>query len=325
MIRALAEAVGLAYRPAPEEAVAVLRAEPAPGRLVVGEAFTVRTWNVQFCGGRRHFWYDGGPDVHVAAPCVEHVADGARGADVLVLQEVDRGSDRTARVDQLPLLAEGFATVATTPYHRSRFVPLPVRRPTGRVEMHLVTATRYAAGPARRIALPPLREAPHRRAFNLRRAILELLVPLSDGRALAVGNVHLSAFSGGDGTLARQVAVVDAWMQAHDRAGRPWVLAGDLNLLPPGDDPSRLPDADQHTERAIAPLAERRRSAIPWDRALEPAYRTYQTYGSAPDRVLDYVLMSDDVEVDDARVEPNECSDHRAVFARLRVSGSPSA
>jgi hypothetical protein len=74
-----------------------------------------------------------------------------------------------------------------------------------------------------------------RAVFNLKRALFELQMPLEGGGAMTVLHTHLSAFSHGDGTLEAQVAALLECGAAATTAGQPWLLAGDMNALPPGD------------------------------------------------------------------------------------------
>lgn len=302
--------------------------------LRAGEPFGVLSWNLQFAGTRRHrFFYDGGDAVRVPAADVDDALRAmaallaAEAPEVALLQEVDRRSARTGRRDQWRWLAEraGWPAWVTTPYHRSLYVPHPPRRPLGRMEMHLGIGAAFPLGSARRHPLPPLAEPPLRQAFNLHRAMLVAETPLGDGRTLALAVTHLSAFSRGDGTLPRQVAVIGAWMAARRAAGQPFVLGGDFNLLPPGDDPARLgPEAAEYADRPdpLAALIPAFRTVFPAERLLDPALCTYLPPGAdRPDRVLDYLFVSDEVEVLDARVAPAPAwlSDHLPVVARLRV------
>lgn len=289
----------------------------------------VVSWNLQFCGGRREpYFYEGGPAVHVAP------ADQARAfagvvevlrrldADVVLLQEVDRGSDRTNRRDQLAdLLASlpGHAAVSAA-VHRNRFVPHPPHRFLGRMDLHLAILARAPLFRPTRQPLPGLREPRLRAHFNLHRALLTAEVPLATGRVLTLGNTHLSAFSGGDDTLVRQLSVLDAWLGA---APSPALLGGDFNLLPPGDPPSRLPTdrADHPVDRAaIDPFFARYESVLPPDGQRAPTAGTYIPPGaSVPDRTLDWIFLGGGLRTRAARVEPIDpfISDHLPVVAEL--------
>ncbi|MDP2309370.1 MAG: endonuclease/exonuclease/phosphatase family protein [Pseudomonadota bacterium] len=339
----LAELTGLVHRPVDHEPIPVVTRGPvAP--LRPGVPFTVLCWNIQFAGTRRlKFFYDGGDAVHVPAVDRELGLAGiseelrAADADIVLLQEVDRDSDRTGRVDELGALLERapYPAFASAPCHRSRFVPVPTRAPLGRVDMHVAMLAKVPLESAIRIQLPLLREPRWRRAFNLKRCLLWAQVPI-DGweRPLHVAVTHLAAFSRGDGTLGRQVAVLSQWMEDRERAGDPFVLGGDLNLLPPGDDPLRLgADAIEYGDRPnpIEVLIPRFRTVIPPSELRDSDNATYLPWGAVvADRMLDYLFVSDGIEVVEAgpvsRREP--VSDHhplRATLCLVRPPGTGAA
>lgn len=323
-------ALATEHRPAPQASVAPQgHATPAP--LPVGVPFTTVCWNLQFCGSRRHhFFYDGGRAV--AVPPEDERSTRAAIADTLrrldpalcLLQEVDRCADRTGRVDQLPSLAVGAGSACsmTAPYHQSAYVPTPSWSPMGRVDLHLALLSRARLGRGVRTQLA--RKATSRvvQAFDLKRCLLSAAVPLEDGRELHVATTHLSAFSYDDGTRARQIDTVEAWMASRP-VGTPWILGGDFNLLPPGDSPERLGDearlyADAHNP--LGRLIPRFREVAGTGRLLAPAARTYHPFGDPePDRRLDYVFVGGPLEVVDHRVEPVSLSDHRPLVTTLRV------
>lgn len=324
------------WRPAPIEAVPV-SAEPDLPALPRDRAFTLVSWNIQFAGSRSHrFFYDGGRAVSVPTP---EVLDNCRkiagaldvlGADVALLQEVDRGAHRTGGVDQLAeLVAHGaWPAWASTPYYQSRYVPVPRHEPLGRMSLHLATLSRFRLARARRLALSPMREGWLRQQFNLRRAALETGMPIEGGGELVTLNAHLSAFSRGDGTLSRQLAECEEAATAALRAGHRVILAGDFNALPPGDDPSRLPDPGEYAEKIspITPLLAHWSSPCTADAyALDPQrYRSYVPWGSnEPDRVLDWLLHGVGVIVEDYRIDRRfvGLSDHLPLVARIRLPG----
>ncbi|MFH2007108.1 MAG: endonuclease/exonuclease/phosphatase family protein [bacterium] len=327
----------LNYFPDPLMTVPVQCRGPA-AKLKPGQRFKLLSWNIQYGAGRSyHFFYDGGPDVHASRGSVERTLKAISGVlretapDLLLLQEVDRDSARTARIDQLARLRDldQWHCWASTPYHRSRYVPVPLRRPLGRVDMHLATAARFKVTWARRRALPLLKEWVVRRAFNLKRAVLESAVELEGSkRPLILLNTHLSAFSYGDGTLERQVDTILERLGELDRRGHPWILAGDFNMLPPGDRPERLGEFEAayyaNKEGALARLTKRYRTAVsPEAYARDPArYFTYLRYGAKlPDRRIDYIFVSRAIQVHSARVVRQETpsSDHLPLLLEASV------
>ncbi len=120
-------------------------------------------------------------------------------------------------------------------------------------------------------------------------------------------HTHLSAFSRGDGTVPRQLARVAAELASADLRGEPWLLAGDFNALPPGDDPGRLgADALMYgTPSPLAPLygtascavsarahhdePERWRTWVPF-RATEPQRALDHAFGSRSSTFSDVVV-----------------------------------
>ncbi len=308
------------YRPAAQEPLPIHGDAPP----FEGGRLRILSWNIQFCAGRRClFFYDGGRDSRVTAAEVIHTLGGIAALirsvepDLVLLQEVDRRSARTAGLDQLQLLQDQlhFPVYATTPYFRVPYVPVPAHAPLGAVHMDLVVLSRYRLQPGTRIALPPLREPRWRRAFNLRRAIQRLTLPVGSG-SLALLHTHLSAFSRGDGTLARQVRVlVDAIPSG------PVLLAGDLNSLPPGDDAGALGRDrtlyDQPTP--ITPLYDVLQPVFPPPGRAPQERFTYVPWGSnRADRTIDYLFgRGFTVERVERCTDGSRWSDHLPVVADL--------
>lgn len=278
-------------------------------------------WNIQFAAGRgQHFFYDGGQAVSVDRRTVERHLDAIaevirrEAPDLVLLQEVDRRSRRTARVDQHAelLVRVPYPCHVSTPYFRVPYVPYPPHEHLGRMDMHLSVFSTFGVSHALRHALAPIQgERWLRRQFNLRRALLELALPLADGGHMRVFDTHLSAFSHGDGTLALQIGAIDARLATTEREGIPWLLGADLNTLPPGDDPTRLgTDADLYADGSrVAPLIDHYRWPVRPD--APPAW-TYQPFGGTPDRTIDYVLHGRAITAVDFRVlsDVADVSDH---------------
>lgn len=298
-----------------------------------GDTVTLLSWNIQYAASRKyHFFYDGGPTTRPEQPDVEATLESIgrviadQGADILLIQEIDRDSARTGRVDQLPALvkAANAPCAVTAQYHRSRFVPSPMPDFLGRVDMHVGFISRFTLQSALRIQLPLLKESWFRRQFNLKRALLTAEIPVKGlEKPLALANTHLSAFSFGDGSMEEQVRVLMRWMESRP-SDQPWILAGDMNLLPPGDDPKRLgadaayyADARNPVEMLLPKFNE-----IFGEDQLDPKKRTYLPFGaSAADRKIDYVFYGGPIEVLEARVisEESAISDHLPILFTVRV------
>ena len=318
-------AMGTLFNPAPlrDEPVTC---DPSAPELPRGKRLRMLVWNLQYGAGRRpHFFYDGGPDVHANPDEVRLTLEAMTDTiarldpDIVLLQEVDRGSDRTQRLDQhTDLLSRlNYPCHTTTPYHRAPYVPHPPTKHLGRVDMHLAVWSRYRMGASRRVDLPRLNESWIRQQLNLKRAIQEVDLPVAGGGTLTLLNSHFSAFSMLDGTVERQVATLQRRISEAQGRGSAWILGADLNSLPPGDDPARLPDGPAMYPAAspIAVLFDAHTSAIPArEHAEQPQpWRTYLPPGSATaDRAIDHIFHGERVEAHATSVvaDVHTLSDH---------------
>lgn len=305
--------------------------------LEPGQRFKLLNWNIQYGAGRNyHFFYDGGSAVQVRRSDVTRTMDAVakllrkEAPHIVLLQEVDRDSARTHRVDQLKRISSlgHWKCWTSTPYHRSRYVPVPMGNPMGRVDMHLAAFSRFKMDRAKRRALPMLKENFVRRAFNLKRAILEAAVPIKGRKQpLMLLNVHLSAFSFGDGTLDRQTDLIIKRLEALDKSKTPWILAGDFNMIPPGTDPASFGKERRYyadSKNPIQRLYAKARPALPLDiyRKSKERYYTYLPFKSSdPNRMIDYIFVSKGVEVHDFRVigRAEPCSDHLPLVLEASV------
>lgn len=328
---------GTEYTPAPEEPVTgACEGEAKP--LKSGVPLTMVSWNVQFAGSRAYeFFYEGGTAVNVPEDVVNATVAGVSqalsgmGADLVMLQEVDRDSRRTHHIDQHAgvLAGAGLPCGMSTPYWRSPYVPTPSFERVGSVDMHLSLMSRGPLLSGSRHALALLKENRVVQAFNLKRALMTAEIPVEGlDRPLAVANTHLSAFSYGDGSMADQVRTLEAWMAARP-ADQAWILAGDLNLIPEGDDPKRLGEAAglyADDPNPVALLTSRFQEAF-GDRALDPSARTWVPFGSdKAERKIDWVFYGGPLTVIDATVagEYYKLSDHLPLVVRFQLGAPPA-
>ena len=334
---AVGAALGTEHRPAPIEPTEVVCA-PDTQALTKNEPFQVVSWNLQYGASRKYqFFYDGGEAVHVAEEDVRWTLNAVNevltdiNPELMLLQEVDRGSKRTADIDQHMdyVNATGAKCHTSAPYHKSPYVPVPSGDALGKVDMELSLLTQTTMTRGERIQLAMLDEPRARQMFNLKRALLWGEVPV-DGMELplAIAVTHLSAFSFGDGTLERQIGQLKDWMASRPE-GQPWILAGDFNLLPPGDDKMRLEherDLYADSNNPVDVLFDAGFHEI-FEDQLAPANRTYLSYGtSEPDRKIDYVFIGGPIHVLEAEVirgDALQISDHLPIRAKFVVGDAP--
>jgi len=256
-----------------------LAAPPAAG-LQAGDGLTVVSYNIH-----------AGKDAE-QRPNLDRVAAvlDTLGADIALLQEVDRRTARSGGEDQVAVLERltgmraafaksldyqggeyGIAALSRWPIESVRVLPLPTDPPLKRsngsedplVALYIVVAT-----PAGRVH---------------------------------VLNTHLSAE--GPGTYRKQQLVA---LLAHTRrlvpSAEPLILGGDFNARPDSDEIAATSLALEDAWVACGLGAD--------------AGNTFPAH--APDRRIDYVFLRG-LRCDAARVHATTASDHRPVVVRLRL------
>lgn len=328
------------YQPRPvQKEEVVSAADLAP--LQPGQTLKVLNWNVQFLAGNANnrFFYDGGTDPWPAREVVEEVGRKivafikAESPDVVLLQEIDQGADRTYLLDQQAMLLDSlpeYRAHAATFYWKADYVPHPDI--AGKVGLKLLVLSRYPISDAKRYALPSISTDDFiTRQFNLKRALLEVSLPVAGSRDLKIINTHLSAFAQGSDTMARQIAMIDEYLQILEAAGDPWILAGDFNLLPDTDAYARLParyQANYNAEGSEMEPLLKYPMVPPLASMQSDDYANWFTYMPAddserkPNRTIDYLLYSEKLVLTDAAVLRGDAlslSDHLPVAATLKL------
>jgi endonuclease/exonuclease/phosphatase family metal-dependent hydrolase len=324
----------LNYHPRPIEPIETRNREDAPW-LAPGQRIRVVTFNVQFLAGTGYsFFYDGGPDTLVARSDVESTAVKVAtfiancNADLVLLQEVDCGARRTGYLNELTLLlnalpAEMRNHVATY-YWKSKFVPHP--KILGAAGTMLVLFSRYRLGKARRYQLPGIPGNPIERDFNLKRAILEVELPLADRRFLTLLNTHLEAFPKGTDVMERQIQKLLERLNRLSQANQPWILGGDFNLLPPGQSAILSPESRGiHREPSEIGALFARYAGVPTiaeaTGSQMPRHFTFTQRSGAnriPVRTLDYLFAAPTITIERYSVEQESMinvSDHLPLMA----------
>lgn len=217
-------------------------------------------------------------------------------ADVVLLQEVDRGTERSGGVDQAEALSRttgfeavfgrtldfqggeyGLALLSRWPIRDHALVPLPVERPR----------------PAEGVELEP-------------RGVLRATLETPHG-PLHVLNTHLDHLPD-DGARREQLAGVLREADALRDTGRPLLLGGDLNDLPG------------------SPVVESVREAgwtDAWERCGEGEGKGATFPSDAPERRIDYLFLSASLDCERAEVLVTEISDHRPILVAVTVPEEP--
>jgi len=188
--------------------------------------FSLLSWNVEFGG------YD--QAVEQNWPVILALLEGTP-ADLVLLQEIDRGSKRVSGQDQVQQVVDSLANPCWTYAlnYRSPWVPVPLANPVGRVESGLLTLSAFCPERAWRFRLPDWNTWPVK-MFQYDRclSVWEISVG-SQGKKLFVGNLQLSPFFH-TSLLDDQLVAMKELMMNWYAEGNYVVLGGDWQVRLPG-------------------------------------------------------------------------------------------
>lgn len=221
------------YRPAAAEELGVEKG--AGDKKPEKEEIKILSFNIGYggLGDRASFIMDGGEGNGKPATREDFEAywRGAlkfiknSGCDALMLQEIDRGSNRSYNADEVKELKEALnpqSSVFASNYLCS-FVPFPWP-PIGRVDSGLLTAADFGIKSAERVSLPNPFSWPYRIA-NLKRAALVTHIPVEGSdRELCLINLHLEAYTAEEGRRKQQDAILKIMREEYEKGN--WVIAG---------------------------------------------------------------------------------------------------
>jgi endonuclease/exonuclease/phosphatase family metal-dependent hydrolase len=317
------------YKPA--EKIQVYSTDKA-GKLNDTASFTLLTWNIGYCGLDKamDFFYDGGTKVMTPkANCVQNLAavsgflKNNDSVDFIFLQEVDRKSKRSYRIDEYSTLTDNlkkFTGYFATNYDVF-FVPVPPSSPMGKVFSGISTLSKTEPSSSVRYAFPGKYGFP-KQLFMLDRCFLVNRYPLMNGKEMVVINTHNEAFDPGNIRKA-QMDYLKSFVLSEYQAGNFVIAGGDWNQCPPEFRPE-FTDNKVNTEQMVMPSdflpAEWKwvyDNKMPSNRTVVAAYDPANTTTT----VIDFFLLSPNVEAASIRcINLNfENSDHNPVIIKVKL------
>ena len=316
-----------------EEALAVSNQSEAVA--AVDQVFRVLTFNLGYASLDQHqdFFFDGG-DMSRAASEEQVLANMAgmetvmreADADFMFLQELDRDSTRSFRVDQYRHFQDGFMNYGTVyaPNYQALWVPVPILEPMGAVQAGMATFSKYQMNDAVRYALEGQESWPMI-LFELDRAMIKSVVPLDNGEELVLINIHLSAYDEGGELRAKQSAHLIREMNRYAEEGAYVVVGGDWNQLLDESlkhDPAFQDEWPDWLVEVSPALSEGGFQwgvdpTVPTVRDLNEPYQQGETF----ETVIDGFLVSANVDIVEVKGYDLEFahSDHNPVEMRFRL------
>ena len=293
------------YRPAEKTLVEV---NDNPGRLSDTATLNLLTWNLGYAGldDRMDFFYDGGKKVFTPKlQCLKNLAGimkflkGNDSTDIFLLQEVDRKSRRSYRVDEFATITahEKYASNSFATNYKVFFVPVPFSSPMGKVWSGIATLSKPVPESVVRYSFPGEYGFP-KQLFMLDRCFTVSRYPLKSGRELVLVNTHNEAFDPGQIRKA-QMEYLKKFILAEYKAGNCVIAGGDWNQCPPDFRPGFAKNAVNREQMMIP--SDYLPSEWQWayDRNTPSNRSVVAAYDQAatPTTTIDFFLLSPNVSL----------------------------
>ena len=321
------------------------------------ESLIVMTWNIRFGAARIPFFGDSCGDRVLMTQAetegyLNSIVDyiNSTEPDILLLQEVDISSKRSAYVNQLQYILDrthlNYGAYASM--WNAEIIPSDG---LGRVDAGNAVLSRWEITDAERIQLPLRTDQDAlTQYFYLRRNILKAKIALPIDKAFYAVNIHATAFATDD-TKQKHIARYKEVLDDLDLLGATFVTGGDLNSIPPNaaqdfcmidicSDESFHTDADggPHKEGSyfnnfegesdlVQPFYDSFFEAISQANSIESKHSTHCTYNNSEeyrtwDRKLDYLFTNkeDWSSTGKTHQEAYYLSDHAPVSATLNIT-----
>ena len=154
--------------------------------------------------------------------------------DFIFIQEIDKDSKRSYGIDQVASMEAAMPTFKSSfcLNYNSKFVPIPISEPYGKVVSGLMTLSMAKPKNVSRISLGSKYSWP-RRLFMPKRAMLETRFSLPSGKELVLLNTHCEAFDNGDLRRVEMQHIKEIVITEYEK-GNAVIIGGDWNQNPPG-------------------------------------------------------------------------------------------
>lgn len=153
-------------------------------------------------------------------------------SDFILLQEMDTKALRSFDTNQYEMFQDELAEYGSSfvENYNVKWVPVPLTKPMGYVTAGLGSFSKYQIESSTRYQLPGKEKWPVQ-LFELDRCIMEMKIPVDNGKYLRMVNLHLSAYDKGGQIRKQQIEFLKNYMNKHYQNGDYIVLGGDWNQL----------------------------------------------------------------------------------------------
>lgn len=238
-------AIASDYKPDDKELIAL---PDNPAVLKDSLTLSLLTWNIGYAGLDKDmdFFKDGGTKVITPEDKYLENISGIDDflvkndtVDFILLQEIDRDSKRSYRIDQYQRLSEKLS--GHNPFFAKNydvfFVPAPPTKPMGKVVSGIATFSKYTPVSSTRYSLPGDFGFPTQ-LFYLDRCFMVSRYRIENGKELVLINTHNEAFDEGGNIRTAQMESIREFVLNEYNSGNYVIVGGDWNQYPPDLKPS---------------------------------------------------------------------------------------
>lgn len=330
-----------------EEAVLYKAQGAYSGIVPQNSSLKIMTWNIRFAIGRLPFFGDSCGERSIFTE--DEVMDALEAIaakineldpDIILIQEIDAESKRTAYIDQVQWLLDhtdlNYGAFASM--WQAQIIPSDG---IGRIDAGNAVLSKWEIESAERIQLPLRGDQDDLTLlFYLRRNVLKAKINIPGQNSFYAVNTHSTAFATDD-TKQKHIDKFVETLDEIDSDGSVFVAGGDLNSIPPGasvydfcltdacegNEYHTEADGGEHREGSyfnnfdnertlLEPLYNSYNPAIPLHEAISVDHATHSTDADRTwDRKLDYLFTNLDLVENSGQTLQNtlSLSDHAPV------------
>lgn len=301
---------------------------------IADSAISFLTWNIGYggLGAEMDFFYDGGRSVRPSPERVKKYTQGVirfiqsnDSIDFIFLQEVDKNSARTGRLDETKMIQNAMPTFATSfgENYNVQFVPLPFFNPLGKIEMGQMTLSKYQPIASQRYSYHSAYSWP-KRLFMLDRCFVLSRFKLQNGKELVLMNTHNSAYDAGGKLREEEMPLIRDLMLKEYQKGNYVVTGGDWNQNPPSFKKDALKGAYPGVNRVSMEgslFPDNWQIVYDLQHPTNRAIDTPLTPGKTEVTVIDFFILSPNIEPEKIQVftQNFQNSDHEPVYMRIKI------
>ena len=324
------------YKPKEKE---IISQTEKPSLLKDSLSITLLTWNIGYAGLDRDmdFFYDGGTKVITPEnKCIDNIKSignflkGNDTIDFIILQEVDRKSKRSYKVDEYENISGKL--IGYNPFFAKNydvfFVPSPPSNPMGKVLSGIATYSKYTPESSIRYSLPGDFGFPMQ-LFYMDRCFMVSRYKVENGKELVLINTHNEAFDEGGIIRKTQMERLREFVLNEYNSGNYVITGGDWNQYPPDFKPAFTGNKEFTGQVGNFYLMGIESDYMPgeWKWIYDPATPSFRTLlapydpATTPTSVCDIFLLSPDVEPVSVKCHQLDFanSDHNPVIMKVRL------